>query len=262
MAEVIGARSTVDIKLGQVTNLKGKDAYEMQLVYNSVHLLGQYLDVLRNSLESQDGVTPDVALPFRKRVYATAVQNITAGAVCSLQATGAVNGVDTTPPPSSVTDGAESLGSTGTRELFGVDNTKIFIALDSADAGNQVPLGIGPGVIKVTGAVCGQTVWAVNSRSIYTIRDANTSTQLLLSRPYTSNGQMYLSNPVQTYTFPTGGGYRWEGFWVDGFPFNDGGTYHYNRSFLYPVGICILDGYVLINDTVYGPSPVRVIPAP
>jgi hypothetical protein len=263
MAEIGSAGSPLELKLGQAARAKDPQVnYEMQLIYNSVHLLGQYLEVLRQDLEGTDSDIPSESLKFLRKISVEAGQDIVAGNVCCVIGNLAYKGVGTTPPVGAVNDGAVTIGSTGTRSLFGVNDTQFYIAVEDASAGSFVSLGVPQGAVQIAGAKCGQIVWAAGAQSIWTKRQANTAVQILFSRPFTGEGSLFLSNPIQTFTFAAGGGYRWEGYWMPGFPYQSGSEYNYNRNFLYPIGICIVDNFALISSRVYSPSPVHVIPAP
>lgn len=250
MAGMIGTAGTpINIRLGQVPNIKDPALNnEFQQIYNALNLLSQYMAVLRENLESAPGQTPSESVRFRRKFWATALQPITVGAVVSAYGTGIVNGVSANLPFSSVGDSGVTIGSTGNRDMFGVRPQEFFIALTAAAEGELVNVGVGPGVIAVTGAKCGNLVWGVAALSCLTHRDANTFTQFSSPGHLVNNGGLYLANITGKYTFPTGGGYNWEGFWMPGYPNNNGGTYYYDRAFLYPIGVCVSDGFVLFSD--------------
>ena len=262
---VIGvAGSALDIKLGQSPHIENPQINsEVQEIYNALHLLSGYMGALRQNLESADGQNPAQSIRFRRTFWAPAVQPIAVGAVVSAVPGGIVNGVGASAPKgSAVDDSAASIGSTGNRTLFGVVQQQFFIALTAAAIGELVQVGVGPGVLALAGAKCGQTIWGVSAKSIRTYRDANTSPQVIEGQDFVGNGGLYLQNvttkfyapnPVFTY-------YNWEGYWLPGYPFNSGGVYHYNRAFLYPIGVCIQDGYVLFSDYKRSdPIPLRTI---
>lgn len=246
---ITSAGSEINLRLGESPNIKDPALnYEMQLIYNSIRVLGTYLGALRANFEFAPGQDPSESVRFRRTFWATALQDITVGAVVSAYADGVVNGVSATQPVPVVNDGGVTIGSTGSRSLFGVTPVQFFIALTTASAGQPVQIGVGPGIIKLANAKCGQIVWGVAALSINTYRDANTSTQIVFPGTLVNNGGLYLANITGTYTFPSGGGYNWEGYWTPGFPYNSGGTYYYSRAFLYPIGICVSDGFVLFSD--------------
>lgn len=250
MANTIGSAGTdLNIRLGQVPDIKDPALNtEFQAVFNSLHLLSQYLGVLRENLESAPGQTPDVSLRFRRRFSAIALQNIAVGAVVSAYAGGIVNGVSCSLPLPAVEDSGVTIGSTGSRRRFGLTPWQHFIALTAAAPGQPVTVGVGPGVIALSGAKCGQTVWAVAAVTVDSHRDANTSTQFTTTGVLVDNGGLYLANIIGQYRFANGGGYNWEGYWLPGYPNNSGGTYYYRRAFLFPIGICISDGFVIFSD--------------
>lgn len=249
---VVKARSAINIRLPESPKLKDPLINnEMQEVHNALRTLAQYLQAIRDKTDSQPDQLPNVSVNFRNTFWATAGQDIEVGAVCSSFNNEIVNGVKSNEPIVSVEDGQVTIGSTGTRTLFGLKQEHFYIALTKAATGEQVQLGVGPGIIAVTGAVCGRRVWAVDSRDVYTTRRANRVAQDLVSRSLVNNGGLYLDNVVGYYFFgtrPLATVNRWEGYWQAGFPSQSGNDYLYNRVFLYPVGVCIADGYVLFTD--------------
>lgn len=249
MAKVIGrAGSSLNIRLGQSPDIKEPSLnYEFQQVFNSLHLLSQYMDVLRENLESAPGQTPAESVRFRRKYWAPALQNIALGAVVSAYGGGIVNGVATSYPATSLADPAITIGSTGSRRRFGTVQQQFMISTSAASAGQLVQIGVGPGILQVAGAKCGQIVWGVAALSIDTYRDANSVAQFLYGQTLINNGGIYLSNITARFDF-TGGWYQWEGFWLPGYPENASGTFRYKRAFLYPIGVCVSDGYVIFSD--------------
>lgn len=250
MAEVIGtAAYELNLRLGQSPDVKDPAVnFELQQVYNSIKTLGQYLDILRVNLESAPGQDPSQSVRFRKTFWATALQDIAVGAVVSSYQTGVVNGVQTNYPAPSVYDPADSVGSTSSRRRFKLTQQQHFIALTAAATGELVEVGVGPGIIKLDSAKCGQIIWAVAALSVKTSREANKVTQFTYGQDLINNGGLYLQNITGGIVLNGPVIYNWEGYWLPGFPTNDSGTYRYNRAFLYPVGICVSDGYVMFSD--------------
>lgn len=229
-------------------------SYELQSVYNSLHTLNAYAGALKNAIgngggnsEVVDGEDPNISLPFVTSFWATALQAITPGAIISNLNGGMVNGVLSSEPFPVFVDSGSTIGSTGSRRLLGVVPLEFFIAITAAAPGEKVQVGVGPGITKVNGAKCGKIIWAVDSRSIYSERRANTVDQIVRRRDILNNGGLYLNNIIGRYAFASGGGYNWEGFWTQS-PGHSGNQYTYNRAYLYPVGICIKDDYVLFSD--------------
>lgn len=250
MVGTIGrAGSSLNIRLGQSPDIKEPALNsEFQLVFNALHLLSQYMDLLRENLESAPGQTPAESVRFRRRFWAPALQDIAIGSVVSAYGSGIVNGVSTSAPPAVVGDGGVTIGSTGNRTLFTQSPREFFIAVTAAATGELVQVGVGPGILQVTGAKCGQLVWGVSALSCNNYRDANTFEQIAFPGQLVNNGGLYLANITGVYNFPSGGGYQWEGYWLPGFPYNSGGTYYYARAFLFPIGVCVSDSFVLFSD--------------
>lgn len=261
---VIGKAGTpLDIKLGESPNISNSiEAVEFQQVYNALHLLSGYMALLRENLESSDGQTPAESVRFRRAFWSVAGQDITAGAVVSCFNGAVFNGVySRNPPIGGYDDSAVTLGSTGNRTLFKLIPISFGIALTSAAIGESVRVGIGPGILQFTGAKSGQIIWAVDAQSVYTERQANASIQVYSGvRRLVNNGGVYLQNVTTQYYLPNPlfTYYNWEGYWLPGYPNNTGGTYQYDRAFLYPVGICVIDNYIMFSDYKRSdPIPLR-----
>ncbi|QHJ80714.1 MAG: hypothetical protein [Bacteriophage sp.] len=252
MATQIGqAGSSLDLRLGLNPSIQNpKYAAEFQLIYNALHLLGEYMDVLRANLESTPGQTPSESVRFRRTFWAPAAQTITAGSIVSPTAGGIVNGIlSSEPKVSSYTDSAPLGASTTNRAVLGVDLRMFGVALTSAVPGELVNVGIGPGITQVAGAVCGQLIWGVDSRSIRSTAPSASPTRTFQGRDLVGNGGVYLANITGSYAV-SGATYHWEGYWLPGYPQVNpsGGTSIYNSAYLYPIGVCVIDGYVMFSD--------------
>ncbi|WP_411706271.1 hypothetical protein [Edaphovirga cremea] len=261
MATQIGqAGSDLNLRLGLSPTLQDpKYATEFQLIYNALHLLGEYMDVLRANLESSPGQTPSESVRFRRTFWAPALQTIVAGSIISPIAGGYVNGVLSTEvsinPNIHV---ADTIGGTGSRTTWGITTRFFAIALTAAAPGELVQVGIGPGITQITGAKCGQLIWGVDSRSVLSRREANTAGHYIFGRPLLGNGGVYLDNITHIHYF-TGGYSNYEGYYNPGYPNNSDGYYYSSVNFLYPVGVCVADGYVLFKDFVRSDSlPINV----
>lgn len=259
------AGNPLDIKLGESPNVADPIVnVELQQIYNALHLLGNYMSALRENLESADGQTPAESLRFRRTYWGTAGQAILPGSVVSGFNGLIYNGVSSrNPPVAFYDDSAVTIGSTGNRTFFGLSQLGFGIALTAAAPGELVQVGVGPGVLQVGSAKCGQIIWGVDARSVFTTREANQVFQFHSGvRNFVGNGGIYLANVTGKYYIPNPvfTFYNWEGFWLPGFPNQDGGTYLYDRAFLYPIGICVADGYVMFSDYKRSdPIPLRTI---
>lgn len=261
---VIGRAGTpLNIRLGESPNVEDPIVgVELQQVYNALHLLSNYMAALRENLESSDGQTPAESVRFRREFWNIAAQDIVQGAIVCSTFGGVYNGVMSKDPPiGSYSDSADSIGSTGNRTLFHAEQVTFGIAITAATAGSPVKVGIGPGVTQVADSKCGQLVWAADYKSIYTEGAVNTFPQSYSGvRTYVGNGGIYLANITTKYYAPNPSFtyYNWEGYWLPGYPTNSGGTLKYNRVFLYPIGVCIADGYVMFSDYKRSdPIPLR-----
>lgn len=262
MAEQIGqAGSALNLRLGQNPSIQNpRYTTEFQLIYNALHLLGQYMDVLRQNLESAPGQTPSESVRFRRTFWSTALQPITLGSIVSVYPGGIVNGVQSSPVKyESSIEIEEQVGGTGNRRTWGLNSRMFGIALTAAEIGEAVQIGIGPGITQVNGAKAGQLIWGVDSLSVDSQRRANTAGNYLSGRTLVGNGGVYLNNITSQHVF-VGGYVNHEGYNAPGFPFNSGGYYYSSNIYLYPIGVCVLDGYVLFKDYVRSDSlPFLVI---
>lgn len=255
------AGSKLNIRLGQSPNIKDPALnYEMQLVYNSLQLLSQYMAALRENLESAPGQTPSESVRFRRRFWAIALQDIAVGAVVSSYGTGVINGIATNLPATVVTDPDVTRGSTGSRTRFELVQQQFFIAVTAATAGQLVQVGAGPGVLQVAGAKCGQIVWGVGAISVDSYRNGGAVEQYTTPGTPVGNGGLYLNNIVGTDVLPGGIIYHWEGYWLPGYPDVSNSFSRYSRAFLYPIGICVSDEFVLFSDYKRSdPLPDKII---
>ena len=254
MANTIGrAGSPLNLGLGETPTYQNPQVTpELQKLYNAFHLLGDYMGVLRENLESVPGQTPDASIRFRRTFWATAAQDIAQGAICSALDIGIVNGVLTEVTKADISDSLIYSGSTGNRNMWGVSALQFFVALTAAAAGELVQLGEGPGVTRVEGLKCGGTLWAADSRSIRSFRPGElVAFQNVIGRDLTDNGGVYLENIIlgNVPTFPTRT--QWEGYHMPGYPIYYGpGGYYANRVYLYPIGVGLADGYALIQGYI------------
>lgn len=253
MPGISSAGSKLRLPLGQTPQLSNSAMQaEYQQVFNAVHILGQYLEVITEALGGTDTGTPAESLPFRKVFWATAAQAITAGSIVCAEPSGIVNGIKRnlagkygTPPVSS---GAWRIKMRPNAILPGDNLTQqpYLIALTDAAPGALVKLGSGPGILALTGASCGQIVWGADFRILEKYGAYLNGGGGIERNPeigYSGNGSMYLTNP-------SGGGM--EGLTPDGYPRDKGDFAVDRRIFLYPVGIAIADGFVYLGSYVYG----------
>ena len=242
MAEVIGARADLDIKLGQSPSIApGPFTNELQLVYNSVHLLSQYLDVLRGALESVPGQTPDKSLSFKRFFEGKLLQSVSAGMIVSAFGGGFVRGVGVIGP---TTNTINAYNTNFTKQNWGLHSGNQFVALESGKVGDKIRIGAGAGVIKVAGIKCGQRVWASANRTLRALWTQDAGATVGMYRGYTlvADGGIYASY--------VGGN---AGINSAGYPLIDPGnsTLH-SKIYFYPVGFAVLDDYVLINSALPG----------
>src|SRR3989304_3177186 len=144
MAETTGAGSEVNIRLGQVPRTTNPALHnEMQLIYNSLHILSQYMQVLRADLEGDDSQTPAENVRFQKFLFGEAKQAVVAGAVVSFDTDGkVVNGTSY----GDLSIKAFTLPSGPAPYVSGMVQTFFGIALNAAAIGEEVKIGVGPAI--------------------------------------------------------------------------------------------------------------------
>lgn len=235
MAQISGAGTPVDIKLGQSPIIKQPNLnYELQGIYNSLHILSQYLENLRAGLEGSDDQTPAENIRFLKFINSKAKQKITAGMVVTVDYNDGlvVRGTST---------GALKVRNYGLNGrsypyISGMVQTFFGIAQNDAEIGEDVSIGVGPGILKVTGAVSGQQLWAAASRGqVYKVEAESMS---VYQQELSGDGNLYLSYPnIQR---------------LPGYPKDVSSTLRLLGHYLFsPVGIAVANDYVLFNDFLF-----------
>lgn len=199
MATIGGYRSPVDLGIGQTPQSSDPEVFtQLVEVYNAIHLLNQYLDQLRIVAEGGggSGQTPEQSMPFNRFFVAPALQVITVGSPIS---------------PSSVTGENGIINGALANQFTAASPTSNFcgVALTSAQIGEDVRVGIGPGVLSLAGSTTGSTIWAYSSRATN-------------GNKFNDAG-LYLSNP--------------------GVKTNANGT-----AYPMPVAMCIRDGFILFGQ--------------
>lgn len=169
LASITGYRSPVDLGLGRQP-MTGDPALfeEFTQVYNAIHLLNQYLDRLRTGASGGGGGSeqdPDISAGFSRFFVVKAAQAIATGAIIS---------------PMVGTEGYVN-GTLGNILTVGAVALNTGVALSSASIGEDVRIGVGPAVVKVAGAIPGQVVYGINSRTT--------------GGTYAGVGAMYITDP-------------------------------------------------------------------
>lgn len=155
IASITGYRSPVDLGLPRQPLTSNQELFEeFTPIYNAIHLLNQYLDRLRTGTTGGGGgggseQSPDVSAGFTRFFVVKALQHIDTGSIISpfVGSEGYVN------------------GTLGNSLVAGALALNTGVALSTAEIGQDVRIGVGPAVIAVTGAMPGQQLWAVNSRT-------------------------------------------------------------------------------------------------
>lgn len=230
MADLSGASSAIDLKLGQSPNTKIPALnYELQGIYNALHILSQYLYSLRLSLEGDDSAPPSENFRFLKFFTATAKQAITAGQIVTTAYDGElIKGTSVGVPVVK--------NFSGNAYLSGMIQNFFGVALTDGAIGETVRVGIGPGILKVTGATCGQVVYAGGAYGqAYSVpRDG----LLFYDQPYSGDGNIYLGNP-QIQRLP-------------GYPQDVSSTLRILGHYLFsPIGVAVANDYVLFSDFLF-----------
>lgn len=247
MAQISGAGTPIDIKLGQSPTIKQPALnYELQGVYNALHILSQYLENLRAGFEGSDDQTPAENIRFLKFVNAPAKQEITAGQIVTVDFDDGKVIKGTSWGDIRFGGYDDSIGRER-RYITGMVQTFFGIAQNDAAIGEDVSIGIGPGILKVTGAISGQQVWAYTAKGA--VYDSNSAYDdpIVLGFDYSHNGNLYLAYPYM-YNIP---GYPKP---VSEFRNIQG------KAMASPVGIAVANDYVLFSDFLYweGRAPTNV----
>jgi hypothetical protein len=168
LASITGYRSPVDLGLPRSPLTSNVELYEeLTGVYNAIHLLNQYLDRLRTGASGGGGSeqAPDLSAGFTRFFVMPAVQAMEVGDIIS---------------PRIGSDGYVK-GALGNSLSAGAVSLCTHVALTAAEIGEDVRIGVGPGVIAVPGATPGQRLWGINSRTTTGV--------------YAGNGNLYTSDP-------------------------------------------------------------------
>lgn len=254
MADIGSIGSNIKLPIGQSPLTKNPQLNgEFQEIYNAIHILNGYLELLRDEFEGNDTNTPAENVPFRKKFKATALQSISVGAVVCCVDGGIVNGV--LAPVTVVPNSAAffNYAAPGGREAWGSLPRHYFIALTAASPGQQVEVGVGAGIIGVNGVTCGQTVWASDCQWLTYARgqiNANSGQTFIAGRAFAGDGSMYLSNPLYTEVYLDAHA-LWEGIPQPGYPYRDGDWKYCGQRFLHPIGIAVANNYVMLRDFVH-----------
>lgn len=158
--------SNIDLKLGESPKTDDPKLFgDLVDVYNAIHLLSQYVDVVRESADKGsggEGTPQEESLPFDKWFWAPAYQSISAGMICTIVNTQrtwnggfySVNGV----VRGAGTEYARAWPSLPDFIRRNIGGT--YIALSDASPGQEVQLGIGPAILKLDGLEVGEPVYA------------------------------------------------------------------------------------------------------
>lgn len=195
MSQIGGYRSPVDLGLGRTPQLSDREAFdELVHVYNAIHLLNGYLDNLRNEVVGGgSGQTPAQTMLFNRFFVAKALVPISAG-------------MPVAPPIPALGLNGVTPGTLPDNHASGTPNSNFCgVALTGGEVGEDIRVGVGPGVIEFAGAVSGQVIWAYSS----------TATNGAMFR----DGGLYIGNP--------------------GAKANSYGT-----AYAMPVAVCISSGYI------------------
>lgn len=179
MSSTGGYRSPVNLGLGRVPKNTDPEIFdELTEVYNSIHLLASYMDALRLSLAGGGaGQNPFETMPFTRFFVGPALQTITAGQVVCPANIGGNNGIVKGALASTYASTAPECNFAG-------------IALNDAAIGQNVRVGVGPGVFELPGLPSGAIVWAYSSLST--------------AATYSEQGTAYASAPA-AIAGPNGG---------------------------------------------------------
>lgn len=238
MAQISGAGTPVDIKLGQSPTIKIPSLnYELQGIYNALHILSQYMEALRAGFEGSDTQTPSENIRFLKFITGTAGQKITAGHIVSFDD---VTGL--------VVKGTNygimyvrqlNLNGINYAYVSGMIQTFFGVAQADAEIGEKITMGVGPAILKVTGAISGQTVYAMANKGVtYNIPLSHPSQVTVRGYELSEMGDVYLDNP--------------EAQRIPGYPRDVSSTLRIlGHVMASPIGIAVANDYVLFSDFQY-----------
>lgn len=135
-----GYKSKVDIGLGRMPKMQDPVLYpEMVEIYNAIHTLNSYVDVVREGNEiGKKGETIDKQMPFKAGYWGIAFQDLKAGDVVCYTSDGIKKGI-------------QMRSSRRATLNWG-------IALNDAKEGEEVQMGVPPAVINVPGVKLNEVI--------------------------------------------------------------------------------------------------------
>lgn len=135
-----GYKSKVDIGLGRMPKMQDPVLYpEMVEIYNAIHTLNSYVDVVREGSEiGKKGETLDKQMPFKSGYWGIAYHDLKAGDQVCYTADG-------------IRKGVQMRSSSRTTLNWG-------IALNDAKEGEEVQMGVPPAVINVPGVKLNEVI--------------------------------------------------------------------------------------------------------
>lgn len=189
--------SDIDLRLGETPKTDDPKLFaDMIDVYNAIHILSQYLNTSMKNQGSGDENTPSWdAMPFRDYFYTEAARSITKGSVITVIEYAQFSNERYGANPYTIKgamNGAAGFGMnykkySGTKWASPNFTGITGIALNDAEPGQLVKMGIGPAIIKMEGVELGEPIFAYAAWNYYP--GVNT-----WSRPYASevnDGSMF-----------------------------------------------------------------------
>lgn len=169
--------SDIDLRLGETPKTDDPKLFaDMVDVYNAIHILSQYVNAsIKNQGSGDENTAPWDAMPFRNYFYTEAARAITTGSVITVIQYDRFSNEPYGANPYSIKgaiNGATGLGLTYKKwsgvKFSGPAFAGITgLALNDAEPGQLVKVGVGPAIIKMEGIEIGEPVFAYAAWNFY-----------------------------------------------------------------------------------------------
>lgn len=240
MAQVLGSKGQLNLKIGQVpVSRNPKFTGDLQSILNALHVLNSYLQILRDDLEGTDDMLPNESMRFTRVFFSTAGQSIAAGSIVSMYGGQVIKGVKDT-LGSYHSGSMPGSAQSGARPYMDVYAQEFYVALTSAEPGQQIKVGVPPGILRLDGAACGETIFAASAYAVQVMIPGFPSQPYFAGRYPVGNGNLY----KQAVAEASQGVMGFEEYTHFNSPSRR------DEVVLHPIGICVAHNYVLINDYV------------
>lgn len=153
--------SKIDLRLSEVPKTANTEIFaDLVDVYNAIHILGQYTNVLIGGDNSEDSGDTSEQLPFKQSFWVKAAVAISSGQVITVTDSGAYLGCNQVGPTLGASGdiynpGWRTVSSGGLSHVWG-------IALSDAAPGERVRVGIGSAILKIPGVSAGSILYGAS----------------------------------------------------------------------------------------------------